>query len=185
MAQKLYELAIQLQGKLDGSLEGAMKTTQGHLKELENRVKDFQERQKKVGRLDAAYAANSEAARKLGSEMLKLKEKQSDISGYQEQRKATAETARAWLSAKRELKALTAAYGKDKTDQNRKAMQAAAKQAKALEKAYGKNRTTLGKMEEKLSKAGINTRKLGEEQKNLAEKLAQLEIGRASCRERV
>ena len=62
MAQKLYELAIQLQGKLDGSLEGAMKTTQGHLKELENRVKDFQERQKKVGRLDAAYAANSEAA---------------------------------------------------------------------------------------------------------------------------
>lgn len=172
MAQKLYELAIQLQGKLDGSLEGAMKTTQGHLKELENRVKDFQERQKKVGRLDAAYAANSEAARKLGGEILNLKEKQSDISGYREQRKATAETAKAWLSAKRELKALTAAYGKDKTDQNRKAMQAAAKQAKALEKAYGKNRTTLGKMEEKLSKAGINTRKLGEEQKNLAEKLA-------------
>lgn len=172
MAQKLYELAIQLQGKLDGSLAGAMKTTQGHLKELENRVKDFQERQKKVGRLDAAYAANSEAARKLGGEMLKLKEKQSDISGYQAQRKATAETAKAWLAAKRELKALTAAYGKDKTDQNRKAMQAAAKQAKALEKAYGKNRTTLGKMEEKLSKAGINTRKLGEEQKTLADKLA-------------
>ena len=172
MAQKLYELAIQLQGKLDGSLEGAMKTTQGHLKELENRVKDFQERQKKVSGLDAAYAVHGEAARKLGRDILDLKGKQSDISGYQEQRKATADTARAWLAAKRELKALTAAYGQDKTDQNRKAMQAAAKQAKALEKAYGKNRTTLGKMEEKLSKAGINTRRLGEEQKNLADKLA-------------
>lgn len=172
MAQKLYELAIQLQGKLDGSLERSMKTTQGHLKELENRVKDFQERQKKVSGIDAAYAVHSEAARKLGGEILKLKEKQSDISGYREQRKATAETAKAWLAAKRELKALTAAYGQDKTDRNRKAMQAAAKQAKALEKAYGKNRTTLGKMEEKLSKAGINTRKLGDEQKNLADRLA-------------
>ena len=172
MAQKLYELAIQLQGKLDGSLERSMKTTQGHLKELENRVKDFQERQKKIGGIDAAYAIHSEAARKLGSEILKLKEKQSDISGYREQRKATAETAKAWLAAKRELKDLTAAYGQDKTDRNRKAMQAAARQAKALEKAYGKNRTTLGKMEEKLSKAGINTRKLGDEQKNLADRLA-------------
>ena len=120
MAQKLYELAIQLQGKLDGSLERSMKTTQGHLKELENRVKDFQERQKKVSGIDAAYAVHSEAARKLGGEILKLKEKQSDISVYREQRKATAETAKAWLAAKRELKTLTAAYGQDKTDRNRK-----------------------------------------------------------------
>ncbi len=69
MSRKLYELALEIQGKLDGSFAGAMKSAQGDLRALEGEVKSWQDRQKNVSGIDAAYVRASEGARKLGGEL--------------------------------------------------------------------------------------------------------------------
>lgn len=172
MAQKLYELALEIQGKLDSSFSGAMKSAQGDIKALEGEVKAWQDRQKNVSGIDAAYVKAREGARQLGGELAKLKKQQDAVSEYQSQRKATTEAARAYRNVQREVRALTAAYAKDKTPANKKAMQEAAKQAKALEREYNKNKNTLTKMGEKLKAAGVDTRNLSGEQERLAQKIS-------------
>ncbi|MBQ3802022.1 MAG: hypothetical protein II837_17215, partial [Treponema sp.] len=123
MSQKLYELALEIQGRLDGSFASAMKSAQGDIKTLEAETKAWQDRQKKVGGIDAAYIRAREGARKLSGELVGLKRQQDAISRYQGQVQAISQTAKAYKDAQKQVKALSAAYAKDKTKENKKAMQ--------------------------------------------------------------
>lgn len=183
MAENIHKLAFSIQGAIDSSFVSSVGEANGYLKNLEDRVKSVSEAKKHKMSINKEFIETSRAAAELESKIASLTSTQRRVDGYIAQRKSAVEVASAYRNAKKELKALTAAYETDKTKENKNAMQAAAKAASVLEKAYLKNKTALEKTKIRLAEAGVNTKKLSSENKRLAGDIATAdkELGKLSA----
>lgn len=168
MSDNLHKLAIQIQGDIDNRFGDAIKDMSGHLKQLEEGVKNISESKAKPDSISKEFIRMNSEAGQTAQELEKLNRQMRQVDGYAAQRAATTEAAKKYRDAQAELRRLKEAQAQSGTKEFAADIKKAQKAANDAEKTYNKERKTLTGMGAKLKEAGIGAKNLGAEQKRLA-----------------
>ncbi|MCC8057444.1 hypothetical protein [Cloacibacillus sp.] len=111
MAQSLYQLAVELQGKCDSTFGTSINEATKHLNEMNNEISLVCKGQENISLLAASYVKLSAASAKYGESIHKLTRKQADIIGYQKQEAASLKSVDSLKNLCRTIQWLESVYG--------------------------------------------------------------------------
>ena len=171
MAKNLHQLAIEIQGDIDSRFGGAINEMTGQIKQLESDVKSIADSKMKPDALTGDFIKLSHDAGETAKEIETLNRRMKQIDGYNAQKQAAVEAGKAYMTARREVRRLEESQKKSGSKEMAAALKRARSEAANAEKAYKKQRGALNEMDKSLKDAGIDTQKLGDEQKRLAGEL--------------
>lgn len=122
------------------------------------------------GSFRSATKSADETLNKLRGSVKKLQTASAQIETFKKQSKATLEAKRSWDAAQKSVSALAleVASAEKPTKKQTQALAKARREASRSKAAFERHRDALRKTKVELKDAGVNTRKLGSEQKRLA-----------------